>query len=255
LQYREPRSSLLFDVGRAGSNSLQRLMTLWKKEDGKIDKVTAELEATAAKEPQNIGVTEELAEIYTSGKRDAAKAARALEKLLEANPKDSNLQMRLAMFYSELKEYDKAIAVHKKLLETDSKVDGPSTHFQIANLLLQSGKKDEAIAWAKEHLASDAASAAGLLGAFYEQAALNNEAMTVYESAATKAPTPQAKADFLLKSAELARRTKNYTKAETTIRAVIKENASDKTVLGRANQSLIRVYEDQGKIGDLKLDN
>jgi len=123
--------------------------------------------------------------------------------------------------------------------------------------LLQSGKKEDAVAWARKNLNTDAGDPGNgaLLGMFFEQAALNEDAMGVYEAVAAKASSPQMKADYLLRSADLARRTKSYEKAEKTVRAVLKDNAADKNIQARAKQALIRIYEDQGKIGELKFDN
>jgi len=243
--------------GWVKNTCLQRLMAIWRKEEGKIDKVIAALEAEAAKDPANVAVTEQLAELYTSGKRDSTKAARMLEKLIERSPKDVNLQMRLAMFYAETREYDKALGIHKKIVEGDPKFNTSSSHYQIASLLLQSGKKEDAVAWARKNLNTDAGDPGNgaLLGMFFEQAALNEDAMGVYEAVAAKASSPQMKADYLLRSADLARRTKSYEKAEKTVRAVLKDNAADKNIQARAKQALIRIYEDQGKIGELKFDN
>ena len=234
----------------------QRLLSVWQRQEGKLEKVSAELEAQLAKDPQNMVALEHLSEIYSGARRDAKKAIVVLEKLSEKKPADNSLQTRLASMYQEDKQFDKAIAIHQKLMASDPKGVGQFSSLQVAQILLQSGKKDEALAWVKEHLAKDASTpgSVSMLEMFYEQAGMLEEAEDALSKMAAQAQSGPQKADYLLRLADLARRRKDYVKAEKEIRGVISTFKDEKNTLARANSALVRLFEEQGKMGELKLD-
>ena len=229
----------------------QGLMGVWQKQPAKLEQAVAEAEDTVAKDPKDKAALEHLGELYVAMKSPPAKTATVYEKLLELNPADLNAQSRLSNLYRESKQYEKAIAVQKMLLATDPKGLGQSAVYQVAQLLLESSKKDDAVAWMKEH-ANDSPSGTSSLEMFYEQAGMPAEAEDVLLTQAEQATGPQ-KSELLLRAADLARQRKEYKKAEERIRAVLKDAKDDKPILTRANTMLIRLFEEQGRIGELKL--
>jgi tetratricopeptide (TPR) repeat protein len=224
-----------------------RLSSIWQSQPGKIEQMITASEEALAKDPNNADALTRLGELYnSSARRDPVKTASVYEKLLALKPNDVSLMLRLASAYQENRQYDKAIDMHQKILKVDAKGVGQSSNYQIAQLLLQSGKKDEAVKWAKEHMANDANSPynAMMMASFLEHAGLSAEAEEAYAKLRDTAQAPQ-KAEYTLRLAEFARRRKDYKKAEDELQAALKENPDDKNINARANAALMRIKQEQ----------
>jgi len=224
-----------------------RLTSIWQNQPGKIDQMVAAAEEAVAKDPNNADALNRLGDLYnSSGKRDPVKAAAVYEKLLALKPNDVSLLLRQASAFQETRQFDKAIEVHQKLLKLDPKGVGQSSNYQIAQLMLQSGKKDEAVKWAKEHMAPDNSSPynAMMMASFLEHAGMNAEAEEAYVKLRETAQAPQ-KAEYSLRLAEFARRRKDYKKAEEELERVLKENPDEKNVAARANAALNRIKQEE----------
>ncbi|MCY3020536.1 MAG: tetratricopeptide repeat protein [Planctomycetota bacterium] len=227
----------------------QRLVSLWQRQEGKIEKMTAAAEEALAKDPQNTAALERLASLYSAGARDPAKAVAVYEKLVQQKPNDPNILNRLASAYQEAKQYDKAIEVHQKLLASDPNGRGQSSVYQIAQLLLQSGKKDEAVKWAKEKMTGDSKSPYGVLtlANIYEKAGMLAEAEDGYRKMRELAQDPQQKAEYTLRIADFARQQKNYKKAEEELQQLLKQDFPENRGFAmRANAMLAQVMREQG---------
>ena len=138
---------------------------------------------------------------------------------------------------------------------TSQKGEAGQYVFQLGQLRLQTGKKDEAVALMKESFPSTGTSPRELsmLTMFYEQAGLFPEAEAAFNQAATVAKRPEDKAEYLIRAAELAGRRKDYAEAEAQIRAVLRDFSEVKEIRARANSSLLRLLEEQGKLGDVNI--
>ena len=225
----------------------QRLLSVWQRQEGKVEKMRTATEELLAKDPQNRDLLERLSYLYTAQKPDYAKAIGVYQKLLELAPNDRRFVLGLATAYQENKQYDKAIEVHQKFYAADPKVAGMSSVYQIAQLYLQAGKKDEAVKWAKEHLAGETTSSYGgtMLINFFEQAGMIPEAMEALAKLRDQAQQPQQKADHSLHMADLARKIRDYKKAEEEIQKVLKDFPDDKSITARANGALARLKAEQ----------
>jgi len=200
----------------------QQLLMNWQRQEGKIAKVIAENEEALAKNPQDMIVLERLGDLYGYGQRDPAKAVAVYEKLVAVKPADVTYINRLASVYQETKQFDKAVAVFHKMIEANPAAAGPGPHSQIAQLLLMAGKKEEAVAYAKEHLPNDPSDTGtpSMLESFLNQAGLPAEAEEAIKKQLAAAKTPAAKGDCMLRIADLSRQHKDYAKAEEQIRQV-----------------------------------
>ena len=80
------------------SQTAFRLLTqIWQSKPGRVDQYITEAEAALAKTPDDPTTLDRLAEVYSSVKRDPAKALPYLEKLSTIRPEDRGLQYRLVV--------------------------------------------------------------------------------------------------------------------------------------------------------------
>lgn len=245
------------ETGWARRSAQQRLIQLWQKIPGKIEEAIKEAEAALQKNPQDEAALDRLSEIYSLGtKPDPAKAALVYEKLIELNPKDQNLYHRLAQAYQQTKQYDKAVEVYKKLMATTPKESAQHLVILVAQMYLNGGKKEEALAFLKENgdLSSKQPGTCAQYGSFYGQAGMHAEAEELFLKAAAGARSPQEETSYVTQAAESARQRKDYVKAEAQLRGLLQKYPESKDIRAQVNSALFRLLEEQGKTGDLKLD-
>ena len=230
--------------------ALMNLRNLWQKQPGRLDSVIRESEEALAKDPKDAGALERLAEIYSGAKSEPAKAADYFEKLSALRPDDKAVQRRLIGFYQQSRQFDKAIGQYRKMMAVSaSKEERAQNSFQVAQMLLQSGKKDEAVAWMTSDFAKDAASPHDffLQAMFYEQAGMNTEAEAALLQAETSAKNPNEKAEFMLHSAEFELRRKEYAKAEERLQTIMKTFKDNPGVSSRANFAMKRLEREKNQ--------
>ena len=226
-------------------SALSQLPQVWKNKPGHADAFIKQTEDAYAKNPTDTALMERLSDLYSNVKHDYAKSAELTEKLLPQRPDDRGLQYKLAALYQQSHQYDKAVDLAKKMMTGPNvtKDDAHSQSYQIGNLLIQAGKKDEAIAWMKESFAKDAASGRDywMLGMFYEQAGLHAESEAALAKVQELAKTPNEKADAKILTAEFALRHRDLPKAEEAANAVLAEFKDNQNVTMRANMVLQQV--------------
>lgn len=227
----------------------QRLANIWQRQEGRVEKERTAAEEASTKDPQNKELLEKLVNLYmlAAPRPDYEKAVGIYEKLLKLAPDDNRWTMGLATAYQQTKQYDKAIEVHKKLMAADPRGLGQSSAYQVATLLLQAGKKDEAATWAKEHLAGNGNTPFGqmMLANFYEQAGMVAEASEVLGKLREQSQQPQQKAEYSFRIARVAQRAKDYKKAEEELQKLLKEFPDDKAMAARANGELQRLKAEE----------
>ena len=235
----------------------RRLLQIWQQIPGKLEQVIQSAEATLAKEPKDETALDQLVEIYSGIRPDPAKAAASLEILITLRPDDSDLTFRLATLYQQSKQYEKAITLYRQRMAGLPKEQTAHLAFQIAQLMIQSGKKDEALAWAKENLggAGAAPQQLSMLATLCENAGMPEESEAALARAAEGARQPEEKAEYLFRISESANRRKDYAKSEAQLRRVLSDFKEQKQIRARAKSLLVRLYESQGKIGELKLED
>lgn len=234
----------------------ERLMQVWKNQPGRLEAIIKECEDKLAQDPKDIATLDKLSNLYGSVKRDPAKSTEILQKLVELKPDDLDARDKLAASLQASGNLDGALVQYKKLLEAKPGPEGARFSYRAGQMLLQANRKDEAVALVKEHLDQPDAPVGNLnmLAAFYTQAQMTEQAEGVYLKLAEKATQPAQRADFLLRVADMARQAKNYDRSEQQLRAILEQFKDNPSVKARANRSLVQLYEEQGKVGELKIE-
>ena len=156
----------------------------------------------------------------------------------------------------QARRMDKAIEVSKKLASIAPKEQKPQYAFQAALLLVQGGKKDEAVKVMEDIVGNEPVTdrVATLLATIYEQAGKLELAGKSLRAAASISKRPEEKITLSLRAADIDRRRKDYKTAEETLRAVLKEFKDDKNAQDSARAALAQIYREQGKEKELKFD-
>jgi tetratricopeptide (TPR) repeat protein len=252
--------ALLADPGLIGDDPAQRQaiqfaqLLLWQSRPGRLDEVAGELEAKTSADPADRESLELLGTIYLRVQRDHDKAKPVYEKMLAQDPDNPGLQNTLIGIYQETRDYGKARDIYERYLEHHpEQADG--IRFQIAALYVQSGQGDDAVAYAREHLAGPQATAEQREQAarIYEFSGRLDDAAQLLQEAQSVAPDAGKKTDLQLRQVDLLARQEKYAEAETLVRRILTENPANRDIRARANQELIRLYQMQGKVGELDL--
>lgn len=119
---------------------------------GKLDEVTADLEKSAAKNPNDVLMQRAVAEGYLR-MRDFGKAVTIYEELVKNNPKDFVLSTRLNDYYILAGDYGKAIASLEPIVAAAPDDDYHSDI--LLNAYVRGGMEDKALALFKKRLAKE----------------------------------------------------------------------------------------------------
>jgi tetratricopeptide (TPR) repeat protein len=219
--------------------AFQLLSQILQSKPGRLDQYITDAEAALVKTPDDAILIDRLAEIYSNLKRDPAKALPYLEKLSTLRPDDRFLQQRIIWNYQQSRQFDKAIELYKKMIANPGarKEDVHQNNLQIGFLLLQAGKKDDAVAWVRENYAKDMLSVQdnSMMAIFFDQAQMVDEAEACLNKLAEGVKTPQEKADAKVRMAELQLRKHDFAKATELAQAVLNEFKDNLNASQRAN--------------------
>jgi tetratricopeptide (TPR) repeat protein len=231
------------------------LADFWKRHPEQLASTIAVTEAITEKDPTNVEALERLAQIYTDIKPDAKKAAACMDKLLALTAKNLDARLRLAALYERQKEFDKALKLYQELQPEAPKALSWDISLRMAVIMLRAGRKDEAVAKVEKDLLPKAQTAleTASLASFYASAELPQKAEDAFVKAASLSQSPDDVAACMLAAAESSRKRKDYAKAEQYVRALIKQYKDNKQVKTKANTELVKIYEEQGKLGDLNI--
>jgi lipopolysaccharide biosynthesis regulator YciM len=219
--------------------AFQLLSQILQSKPGRLDQYIADAEAALAKNPDDAMMVDRLAEIYSNIKRDPAKALPYLEKLSALRPDDRFLQQRMIWNYQQGRQFDKAIEIYKKMMAAPGarKEDVHQNALQIGFLLVQAGKKEDAVSWIKENYAKEMLSVQdnSMLAIFFDQAQMLDDAEACLNKLADGVKTPQEKADAKVRLAELQLRKRDFAKATELAQGVLNEFKDNVNASARAN--------------------
>jgi len=233
------------------------LIAFWKEHPQQLDQTIKNSEAAAEKDPKDSDALERLAEIYTDIKPDTKKADVYMTRLIDLGSKEVDGRLRLAALYERQKQYDKAIKLYEGLIPDTSKAGGWELQVRIAVLTVAAGRKDEAVAMVEKNLVPKAQTALETIGlaGFYVNADLPQKAEDAFVKAASLSQSPEDVSTCMLSAADSCRKRKEYAKAEQYVRALLKQYRDNRQVKTQANAALVKLYDEQGRLGDLNLDN
>ena len=111
------------------------------------------------------------------------------------------------------------------------------------------------MAYAEEHLGGTNATPERLQLAarIYESAGRLDDSTRLLQQAEAGVEDNQKRADLRFQQVDLLTRQKRYADAEKAVRQIITDLGSDPSLKSRANQELFRLYQLQGKTGELNL--
>lgn len=251
---------LLASPGLIGDDPAQRQaiqyaqLRLWQSRPGRLAEVATELEEKIAADPADRESLDLLGTIYLRVQRDYDKAKPVYEQILTQNPDDPGTQNTLIGIYQETRDYAKAQDIYERYLEHHpEQADG--IRFQIAALYVQSGQGDDAVAYAEEHLAGAEATVEQreMAARIYEFANRLDDAAGVLKDAESAAPTVEKRVDLQFRQVDLISRQEKYDEAEALVRRILADHGTDREIRAKAIQELFRLYQLQGKVGELLL--
>jgi tetratricopeptide (TPR) repeat protein len=201
------------------------LLGVWANMPGRLDAAVKDAEAAVAANPKDEAALSRLADIFTSYKADAAKASGALEKLAELRPDSQETHYQLLGAYRQSKQHDKAVEYCRKKLPSQNKSSAVRMAFDIGQLLLQSGKKDEAVAWMREKFDKPdrTLEECHMLSGFYQSAQMLDAAEETLSKGLPLSRSPHEKAGLMLRLATMAMQRKDFLKAVALLDGVEKE--------------------------------
>lgn len=252
--------ALLANPGLIGDDPAQRQaiqyaqLRLWQSRPGRLDEVAAELEGKIAADPADRESLDLLGTIYLRVQRDSEKAKPVYEKMLAQDPDNPGLQNTLIGIYQETRDYAKARDIYERYLEHHpDQADG--IRYQIAALYVQSGQGDDAVAYAEQYLAGAEATVdqREMAARIFEFANRLDDAAHVLKAAESAAPTDEKRVDLQFRQVDLLSRQDKYAEAEALVRRILADHGNDREIRARANQELIRLYQVQGRVGELEL--
>ncbi|HEY3323416.1 MAG TPA: hypothetical protein VGP72_23375 [Planctomycetota bacterium] len=230
----------------------RQLVALWQQQDGKLAKVLGESEKALAKNPEDMALLERVGDLYGYGNHDPKKVSEVYRKLADARPNDATWLSRLADTYQQAKEFGKAADTYRKIAGVHPGM-APGAHLQAAHMLLQAGKQEEAVAWAKEHVSNQNNDVAGptALESFFCQMKLVAEAQSAVQAQLKTVKAPQLRAECMFRLAEYAQRLKDFAAAEEQIKALLVEFEDNAAVREKATATLRQLNEEQRRSANI----
>jgi len=230
--------------------AVNSLTQVWLADPKRVDAVISANEATLATNPEDVGALQVLIQIYTIVKHDLPKLNQYTEKLCALKPDDIDEQRKLVMLYLQGHQFDKAIEVDKKLMAmTTRRQDTRAMTYQIGNLLMQAGKKDEAIAWLKDNFVPGMTNSGDfmLLASFYEKVDMPTDAEFTLLQWAAAAKTPDEQAEAHMRVADLAFRRKDFTHTEEVLEGILKDYKDQPGIEVRVKSLMQRLMVEKTK--------
>ena len=237
----------------------RRLVEFWKGHLEQLDATIKNLDAALAKDAKDADALERLAVIFTDIRpdpKDPKKGETYTEKLAKLGSDDTDARLRLGGLYERQKAYEKALEVYQALVPKVPKAASWDVEVRCAIMMFHAGKKKEAVEKVEKELVPSAKTAleqVGLAG-FYSSAAMPLKAEETFVKAASVSQTPDDVTACMIAAAESCRQRRDYDKAEEYLRAVLKQYKDNRPIRKRVNAALVKIYDEQGKLEDLRLD-
>jgi tetratricopeptide (TPR) repeat protein len=231
-------------------NAMNSLIQLLQANPDRVDATINQADADLLKNPDDSAALERMLRIYSLIKHDVLKETLYAEKLCALHPDDAGEQRRLAGLYVQDRKYDKAIDVNKRLLKSATKhEDSQQYALQIGNLLVQAGKRDDAVAWMHENFEPNIQRNGDymLLSSFYENANLPVAADAALMQWVAAAKSPDETIEAYFRVAQLAFRLKNFAHAEEILHRLATDYKDRPVVLSRVGTLFQNIQTEKNK--------
>jgi tetratricopeptide (TPR) repeat protein len=231
-----------------------QLRGVWRHTPGRTAEVVSNLIDRLSQNPRDEATLRQLGDIYLKSRRDFKAAQPIYEQLATLHPDDQQVQAALLGIYRENEDLAGLRRVYESKL-SQAETDDPALHFQIAQVDLQAGRGDEAVAYAEKHLSGANATPFQLqmLSSIYDKAGRKDVAVSALDTAINRETNAQQRISMQFQKADMLTRSKQYAEAETVLRAIIQTAAEDKQTISRAKSEIVKIYEMQGRVSDLNL--
>ena len=169
-------------------HTARQKLTKLLKGNGTLKEYVSLLEKKLEEDPEDIMVMECLARAYSINETNNEKILPLYEKLFDAKPDDRQISSDLIRLFRQSGQYEKAVEVHLKLMESDPDSPKKIYYERISDLYLESGNPEEALIWDERSLAEDPDNAYTCLRVAERYAELKKEdkALEMYISAIAK---------------------------------------------------------------------
>ena len=229
-------------------------MHIWQLQPGRLNQVASNLQSRVDSNSADQVEIQQLGTIYLKYEKDYQKAKPIYEMILAQNPTNSSLQNTMINIYQKTHDFQKAKAVYQSYLKGNpDEADG--IHYQIASLDLKAGRGDNAVEYAKKNLAGEDATTGQLklVARICEQSGRIEDAMHLLARAADKADSDDVRVDIAFQQVDILILQKQYDQAEASLREIINQHGDSANIKSQANKELIRIYQLQGRLGELQL--
>lgn len=231
-----------------------QLRGVWRHTEGRTAQVVSDLTAKLEQNPQDEDALQALGNIYMKSRRDYEAALPIYEQLAALNPDDTQTQSTLLGLYRKTKNFDGMRRVYEKRLE-QAGGDDPALRLSIAQTELQAGRGDVAVEYAEQYLSGPDATPFELqmLSTVYDKAGRKNTAVATLDTAITRETNAQQRVSMQFQKVDMLTWSKQYEQAEAELRGILSGCKDDRMIRSRVNSELIRLYQMQGRMGELDL--
>ena len=231
-------------------NAMNALLQLWQGNPARVDPAINQADARLEKDPTDAAALEIEVQIYSQIRHDIIKQTLYMEKLLALKPDDPIEARRLAALYVQDRKYDKAIEIDKKLLKAATKNEEQQQYAsQVGTLLIQAGKKDEAVTWMHENFEPKIQRAGDyiILSSFYDSAGMPAASEMALQQCVRAGKTPEEKLEAYFRIVQLALREKNYAHAEETLHILATDYKDRPGMMTRVKTLFDKVQAEKSK--------
>lgn len=210
---------------------------------GTLDVVIKRYEDALAANPKDETALRALHAVYARFKPDAAADLAITTRLVEVNPKDTQLLQQLAEMHLRARDADKAAALYARLIEAEPAQRSRYIE-RICNAFLAADQKDKAVEWAQRLAEGESHNPQSWVR--YADVCLrageNAKALAAFDKALATAPSEAEKDMLRLRMAE-ALRTTNQPEQALAIYRDLAERSKLSNVAGRARRMVQEMTE------------
>jgi tetratricopeptide (TPR) repeat protein len=218
-----------------------------------LDAAVARWAEAAAASPPDANAVELLCLVYMGPRQDCGKAIEYMDRLAALRKLDSDEERRLAAACERAGKYERAVRIYEGLVRSGTAAESDFILERLALSLAALGRKEDALAAAsrltERHPTGVVAQrvAASVYARFGDVAG----GAAYLQTCIARTEDAVRRAEIMLLLARFYRDARDYARAEEWTRKAME--SKDLSCQIRARRLLIQLYEEQGRLGELKL--